>query len=386
MKVSRIIITIVLILSVSAAFCLTCTGIKNAAFDMTKAEDYESEAEVSLTRENREEDDDDEETSEKKERRTTNKSEEETTKKTNKITEKETKKTTERTTQKATEKETEKTTKKKETTTRTTTQKSEEHTVYDAAEIKQNLINETWCLTLPDCSVVECVFYSNCTYSLYDDEGNFIQSGYYSLDGVGICLTDSCGNTIMYLKYNPETESFGDVPSTQEETTVQYTDLNSSNVKSKLRDAFKCYDECVNCTTFGFRTSYSDGIICPHCVESGMADTEGAGYAWLVTNFSSRTEVERYISTYLYGNAREDALFYLDSLFKAGTLIESDGRLYLCPMYNDRGYTPLDTDTIRYIGTTDKGIHTVEINDGEYWYRFTVVNVDGTYKISDLIY
>lgn len=382
MKALKPIVLAVIILATSAAFCIACTGINSekekedtaihtvgidVEYGSDDGEENKEEIEV--------EDiffeyDSYEYEPEHEEEYTEKSTEREKTEKTERTTERET-----------TEKQTE-----RETTAKPETQPEESPTLYDKEDIKQSLINGCWQIVLCDGSLANCKFYANGTFSIYDGDGNFVESGYYVLDGYGICLMDAEGCILMYLEYNPEEESFGDTSATTAPATSEEPELNAYNVQEMLEDAVECYDRCVNTTTFGFETSYSDGITCPHCLEEGTDGLEGYELAWLVTNYDSREDIEQYIDTYLYGNAREEALIYLNDLFYYGFLTESDGNLYLCPLYNERGYTPLDPDTMKYLGQTTDGKHRIEISDGDFTYRLDFIYIDGRFKVCDIIY
>lgn len=247
-----------------------------------------------------------------------------------------------------------------------------------ASPLKRMLVNGEWHFTTPD-GKVNCRFFNDGTYEVYDKNGNADGGGYYSIDGNIVYIYDYCGNILNCFEYNEKTNTFTSLLPSCEATTASAPAttnpaLNSSNVSSLLWDAVECYDLCVNCTTFNLEyNSFGEYIVCPHCGEQ----------AFLVLNYYSRSDIENYINKYLWADAKEYAEQGVEELFNYGMLTEYNGRLYVCSAYNDRGYCGFDKNTIRLISENSDGSYTIAVDDLDYeeTYYLDVYCIDGGYKI-----
>lgn len=359
-NIKKVTVMTVLILVFSGAFCGICLAMteKEAGFSVTYTETFattEENTQEETVHTHYVEDDSDEET------------ETETT----------TRKTT--TTRKPT------TTAKPETTRKPTTTGKPSTTVpqtkYDISEMEERLLNETWTIYF-ECSEYNLRFFSNGTFEIYDDCGNICTNGRYGLDGNNLYLFDNCGNVISYMEYDISDRMFYS-PDFDKDSITEITEpvtetdngiLDVSNVGLLLSDAVYCYDGCINTTSLNLEFDYEgEYITCPHC-----------GFeAYPVTNFDSRADLENYIDEYLTGNAKETACEDLDDRFNNNLFTEKNGKLYVCTMYNDRGFCRIDPDTIRFVIENSDGSYTIAVEDydRENTYYLDVYYIDGTYKI-----
>ena len=76
-----------------------------------------------------------------------------------------------------------------------------------SSPMKDALVNGEWHFTTPN-GGINCRFFSDCTYEIYDEHGNIDDRGYYCIDGNILYVYDSCGNVINCFEYNKNTNEF----------------------------------------------------------------------------------------------------------------------------------------------------------------------------------
>lgn len=269
-------------------------------------------------------------------------------------------------------------------TTRRDTETREKTTVVSvattsSASLKSILVNGEWHFTTAD-GGVNCRFFNDCTYEVYDKNGNVDGGGYYCIDKNTVYIYDYCGNLINCFEYDKNTNEFNSILPVCEPTATTATEefseykLNEDNVVSLLGDAVVCYDSFTNTTTFNLEYSYfGEYITCPHCGEQ----------AFLVTNFNSFSDIRDYINRYLVGNAKNTAEVYVNESIGYGMLTEYNGSLYVCGAYNEKGYCGMDINTIRLISKNFDGSCVIAVDDfdNEETYYLDVYYVNGEYKI-----
>ena len=284
------------------------------------------------------------------------------------------------TTKKTTTTKKETTTKKSNATKKTTASSTTVYTTqYNIKEMENRLFNEEWYF-YDDSGEYKCKFFSDGTYEIYSENGSICRSGYYILDGNNLFLFNQCGNVISKMVYDPESKEFFAENYQRETTTAKPTTtqaevaLNDSNAVSLLWDAVECYDCFLNTTTYGLEYDYfGEYITCPHCGEQ----------AFLVENFGSISDMYAYINRYLTGDAKETAEYYLEESIGYGMLTEYGGKLYVCWMYNEKGYCGFNYYSTRIVYEYQDGSYTVAVDDldAEETYYLDVYFENGGYKI-----
>lgn len=188
------------------------------------------------------------------------------------------------------------------------------------------------------------------------------------------------GSTSFDATHTPASATTSSLPKTTQKyitttTTKQYKNrLDISNASLLLSDAVYCYDCFLNTTTFNLRYDYyGEYIICPHCGDQ----------AFLVKNYNSYSELNAYINKYLTGEAKDCAEDNLQECINYGMLTEYNGNLYVCGMYNDRGYSSLDCNSILLLTEYSDGSCFIAVNDSdnEETYYLTVFYINGEYKV-----
>ncbi len=256
-------------------------------------------------------------------------------------------------------------------------------TKYNIREMENRLISEEWHF-YDDNGEYRCRFFSDGTYEIYNENGYVCKSGYYCLDGNNLFLFNQCGDVISKMIYDTKSEEFFGENYKKENATAKTTiptttasnknTLNDSNVLWLLSNAVACYDDYVNSTTFGLEYDYfGETVTCPHCGEQ----------AFLVTNYNSYSEVIAPVNKYLTGDAKDAAMFYIQETADCGMLIEYAGNLYVCGMYNEKGYCRLNCSSIRLVSEYSDGSYRIAVDDieGEETYYLDVYFTDGEYKI-----
>lgn len=187
--------------------------------------------------------------------------------------------------------------------------------------------------------------------------------------------TTSKPETTSKIETTSKPETTKHKSETIQTTAKTYEDiLDSSNALWLLSNAVYCYDGFLNTTTFNLEYDYyGEYIICPHCGDQ----------AFLVKNYSSFAEMNAYIDKYLTGEAKNLAEEYLQECIDFEMLTEYNGNLYVCGMYNDKGYSNLNCSSIRLISKYSDGSALIAVDDfdSEETYYLDVYFIDGKYKI-----
>lgn len=246
-------------------------------------------------------------------------------------------------------------------------------TKYNIQEMEDRLVNGNWHF-YDNNREYECKFFRDGSYETYDENGSVCERGYFCIDGNYIFIFNLCGEVTSKMIYDSDSGEFFAENYEKESTTASRTDLNDSNAVYLLSDAVLCYDDFLNSTTFGLEYDcFGEYITCPHCGDQ----------AFLVNNFSSLLDIYKYIDQYLTGDAKMFAEQYVEECTDLGMITEQNGKLYVCGMYNEKGYCVFDCNTIRVISEYRDGMYRVAVDDvdGENTCYLNVYTIEGKYKI-----
>lgn len=265
-------------------------------------------------------------------------------------------------------------------TTKPSTTKAPETTDSRTNECYNSLLEGYW--YMEDGTIWS--FCANGMIYVYDSNWSYIDYHQFEVYRYTVYVYDNSGNLINKFEYDPATDSLDSYYNYSEPETTAYTSgLNDSNAYYHLAESIRCYDSFINTNSFGFEFSYGyDYIVCPHCEEYGYTE-----YAYPVTNFSSIQEMYDYIDENLTGSAACSARSYLEDSISYGFITESNGKLYVCPMYNEKGYVAQDPATVSVVGSSDDGSYVIEVEDYDgYSHYYIVVYENGSYKITSVAY
>ncbi len=219
---------------------------------------------------------------------------------------------------------------------------------------------------------------------IYDSNNKYLGLYYYDVSSYKISIYTYDGEFCAVFEYNPYTNRIECVYSAYEETVTTCESLNNSNAYYYLADAIEAYSGFIHTNSNNFEFDYNTRVTCPHCSDFGYY-----GEAWRLVNFTSLTEIEEYINANLTGCAREWAIGSMNELIDNGMIFEYNGNLYVCSMYNEKGYNGLDPETVEVYGTCDDGSYLITVEEYTFadeieaeTFYYIVVYEDGAYKIS----